>query len=133
MWAFRFSDSSLLSNVYDELASNQKSFTCRISKPPSYLTKKDKGDLNHGYSYSHIAWRKKKYFFVISSNEISDTEETFFDSFYSAQFKYICDLSQAVPTYEEVIETDDDVQKAYEEDINILPEITISLVTRGTI
>ena len=84
--------------------------------------------MNNGYSYSHLLYRKKKWQFVISSDESID--ESFFDAFYVAPFKYI---SVSSGNYEEVIELDDDVPKTYDEDITVLPEVTISLVTRGTV
>ena len=133
MIAFRYTTTALSSLTYDANASYQKSYYCRIERPPEYYNKKDRGDMLNGYSYSHLLWRKKKYYFVISANELSGTDEAFFDAFYAAPFKYIADLSVGSPFYEEVIETDDNVPKIYDEDISFLPEITLNLTTKGTV
>lgn len=134
MIAFRYSATELSGDDlnYDAAAANQKLYNCRIAKKPQYDNKKENGDLLNGYSYSHTLWRKKLYAFVISADELDSSGETFFDAFYVAPFKYICDTSSET-VYTEVIEVDNNVPKSYEEDITSLPEVQIILKSKGTV
>ncbi len=135
MIAFRYSATELTGAdiSYDSAAANQKLYNCRIPKKPQYDNAKESGDLLNGYSFSHVLWRKRIYSFTISADELDSTGEDFFDNYYVAPFKYICDTSLLILVYIEVVEMDKNVPKTYEEDITFLPEITLLLKTKGTV
>lgn len=133
--AFRHTTAPLVTDedrTFSDAAVNQMKFeTVKCPKPR--LTKlSDTGSLLNGKSFTHTLYKKRKNEVVISSNELTDAAITFLETIWTAMYVYVSYNNGATwSNYVEITLGDGDFPISYIDELEYLPEVTLSFTNTG--
>ena len=134
--AFRHTTAPLVTEEeknFLETAVNQMKFeTVKCPKPR--LTKlSDTGSLLNGKSFTHTLYKKRKNEVIISSNELTDEAITFLETIWTAMYVYVSYTQDGITwsKYVEITLPDGDFPISYIDELEYLPEVTLSFTNTG--
>ena len=128
--AFRYTTAPLKTveeKHYSDTAEHQMKFETVKCPRPQLSTNTETGSLLSGKSYNHTLYKKRKNEVIISSNELTEAVITFLEEIWTAMYVYVSYYNGAAwSDYVEITLPGGDFPISYIEDLEYLPEITLS-------